>query len=382
MSISAKSHHDWVYYSGYVEDNQSFIVIYPKDIEDAKETKKYELALSPLPPSGPSSKLLRGSFFLVPYSPLHNKFCAHYTVTPQMHKLQQKCVTLKAGDLCINPYPRSGCTWVEHMVSLLLANGRDELLNPATKNSYNPCHPQRPGKILLDVLFHGSPYGTEIGAPWGTYCGQDYPYTLEDVQHMNIHPVINRVFKSHFPVWLAMKGDDGKGPPAPGAKYILMIRDPKDVALSLFRINSCNFQKLGMPFPAFIKLFLDGKTHYAHWTQFHAEWLSLAALYPDQFLILTFEDTLARPRDSIAAMAKFLEIKVDDDVLNKCVLYSSFKHMKERSKSATAEHVHIGKAGGWKQRMNKEMVESFNEMLLDDRLGKYGKMYWVNPETM
>lgn len=382
MDISAESHHDWTYYTGYVEDDQTFIVVYPKGIADSTKNRKCDSTLCPLPPAGSTLKLSRGSFFLVPYTPFHNGLYAQFSITPQMQELQLKHVMLQAGDLCISSYPRSGCTWIEQMVLLLLADGRDELLIPATKNSYNPSHPHLPGKIFIDLLFHGRPPGTEVGAPWGTYCGQGYPYTVEDVQNINIHPVINRFLKSHYPVGLAMKGVDGKGPPAPGAKYILPIRDPKDVAVSLFRVNSCNFQKMGMPFPAFIKLFLDGKSHYGDWAQFHTEWLSLAALHPDQFLILTFENMVARPRYSIAAMAKFLEIKFDDDLLDKCVQYSSFKHMKERSKTATAEHVHVGNAGGWKQHMTKEMVESFNKLVDDESLGEYRKMYWVSPETM
>lgn len=383
MGIPTDSLQDWDYYTGHVEHGRTFVVTFPRTVRKSTETKGATPPPErPAPPAGPVEQLRRGDFFLLPYNQFSGGPHVHFTLTAEMHATQRREVILQKGDVIIGPYPRSGCTWTEHMVSLLLANGRDDFLDPATKNTYNPREPDRPGKVLIDTLFHGQPADVDLCAPWGFVCGQAYPYTVDDVRGMNVHGVVKRVFKTHQPVAMSMKGVDGKGPPAPGAKYIMVVRDPKDVAVSLFRVNSLNLRDLGMQFTPYVKLFLEGKCYLSPWNDYYAEWLALAEEYPDQFLIYTYENALRNPRQVLASIAKFLDLDCSDQVLDLCVRFSSFTHMKERTKSADAEHIHVGKAGGWRDWMSKEMVQAFNDLLDDDRLGKYGKMYQVNVDEL
>lgn len=377
MPIESDHLSDWTYHTNYKEGLHTFVVSH-RVTTDLKPPPQIHHNCS----QNDRPKLIRDDHYLVPYTPMPDHHY-HFTLTPTMHLAQQRRLRHRAGDIVVMPYPRSGCTWLEHMVLLLLVNGDGENLDIAQKNTYNPEFPQRAGKILIDVLYHGLPPGVDVCSPWGTACGQDLTYNDEEIEKMSIHEKYPRVFKSHYPVSMALRGQNGEKPPVPGVKYVMMVRDPKDVVVSLFRVNSLNLQGMGMPFTPFVKLFLDGKTYMPSWATFHAEWLSLARVHPKQILVLTYEGAVREPLETMKRIATFLQLECSDDekVLKRCVDLSSFSYMKEMAKGAKAEHIHVGKAGGWKEWMSKEMVEAFNDMLNDERLGEFGPMYTVDSDV-
>lgn len=116
--------------------------------------------------------------------------------------------------------------------------------------------------------------------------------------------------------------------------------------ISLYRLGAPNLQILGIPFTPFVKLFLKGNSHVPSWTQFHAKWHSLATKYPDQVLVLVFEKALADPSGTITFIAYFLGVDCSDEVMDKCLTYSSFELMNKKSKAAKAKHEYVGTVGG------------------------------------
>lgn len=60
-------------------------------------------------------------------------------------------VKYHSGDILIVSYPKSGTTWLEQCVLLLLHRGDSSLLNPCHKNTYSPYAPGSAGKIWLEA---------------------------------------------------------------------------------------------------------------------------------------------------------------------------------------------------------------------------------------
>lgn len=243
------------------------------------------------------------------------------------------------------------------MVLLVLNGGDPSHLNTAEKNVYNPATPHRSGKVLVEFIFHEEG-DREFAAPWGSLCGQTIPITPQQLEAIPNR----RVFKSHLrPHLLPGLGDSAdclrKGVPPPltekGVKFIHVIRDPKDVAVSLYRVNALNLKQHGFPFVPYIKLFLQGNSLTGeYWPSYIKEWLAFAEENPQNVLILTYEDNLADPGGALQKIATFLNVELTDVQLENCIRFSSFEYMKGASRNAKVEHVHNGIVGDGAQSMS------------------------------
>lgn len=357
---------DWIEYV-YTEKGQKFVVTHLKS----------QTFTTPLAEEGPFHVLSRNGRYLHPYNEIHSANNT-FIVRPEMYAKQRQQLRFRDSDIVICAYPRCGCTWMEQLVLLLLSNGDPSTLNTAKKNVYIPSKPERNGKIFVETMFGSN----DLAAPWGTLVGQDAETTAKDVDTMHHR----RVFKTHYPAHLL----PGLGehpdrlskrlpPPieaVPGVKYIIRTRDPKDVCVSLHRVNALPMDKHGMPFTAYSRLFVNGLI-YEPWNNYMADYLELSKKHPDQFIIVPYEDNRSDPQIWARRVANFLDLDISDDDLSSAVKYSSFNSMKDMSKGAKAEHVHKGKVGGWRELMNEDMVQLYNDMVMDERLGEYGHRYFV-----
>lgn len=267
---------------------------------------------------------------------------------------------------------------MEQLIILVLHKGNPSVLNSSEKNAFNPAHPERFGKVNIDTMYYEGP--GDICSPWDHALGQDRYITAEHLDPIKFC----RLFKSHFPVYLFVgMGEQRKALESRVAlkfdkadvKIVYLIRDPKDVALSHLPLNSLNLEKHGFPFPAYAKLFLEGKVSAGHWGQHTKNWLEVAAQYPEAFLVVTYEDIKEDPEGTARKVANFLNIDLTEGQLQACLHYSSFEVIKDMSKNSHVEHIHKDTVGGWRKRMSPEIVEAFNEMVRKAGLGKYGKKY-------
>lgn len=347
---------------------------------------------TPLSATGPSKKLVRGDGrYLLPLGYFGDAHIMHFQTEAQVRR-QRREIMFRAGDIVVPSYPRSGTTWIEQVLLLILARGDASQLNTRNKNAYNPARPHALGKILVDAALHDANGGgdsgeqgesVDLGYPWGTLCGQDASYTASDIANMPKR----RLFKTHVrPHLLAGMGvaeeelARGVPPPfsVPGVKFVCMIRDPKDVVVSLHRVNFLDCRRHGVPLTPYIKLFLAGKTLTAGlWSQYTREWLELGKQHPGDFLFLTYEENRDNPIDVVRRLSRFIDVQLTEDEVASCVRHSSFDVMKQLSKGAKAEHVHKGAVGDGAKHMNEEMIRAFNDMLSDPGLGSYGTRYMV-----
>jgi len=362
---------DWVI-SDYEEQGQSFLVASKKGVT-------YDKSLAE---EGPYEKLDRNGRYLIPINYAYGSNFAFFTKKEMLDR-QHRELNFKNDDVIIAAYPRAGCTWMEQIVLLVMHRGDPNALDTKTKNTYDPkANPPRNGKVLFETMF-AEKSDVDMAAPWGSLCGQDMGLTKEDIESIPFRRLFKVHYRPHSLPGMSKAPEHGenfvKAPvDVDGVKIILLLRDPKDVALSLIRVNSINLQKGGVPLTPFLKTFLDGKLYSNDWNTYYQEWLDIVNQHPDKFLVIAYEDNITDSVGTIERVAKFLGMDLTEEEKESCRKYSAFGAMKEMSKNSKAEHVHVGKVGAWRDIYTKEVVEAFNEKLRDEKLGSYAERYIVN----
>lgn len=340
--------------------------------------------------SGPHESLQRDGRYLLPYNLQDGRFVTTYTQTSAMLERQRKCFHFRDGDLVVASFPRSGTTWFEQTIMLLLSRGDPDALNTTTKNAYDPSEPHSRGKLCLELLFHDKAKESDVGYPWGNHSGQAVVVTPEQVDHMpsprmfktHLHPFIIPGFGHYSSAKMDRLPDvEGYGK---DVRMVYVIRDPKDVVLSLYRVHLCDMTRHGMPFTAYAKLFLQGENLCGGpWADIVKNYIKLAKLYPRQFKVMTYEENSNDPINAMRDLAEFFGLgQLTEEELERCRRHSSFDAMKSATKGARIQHVHQGKVGTWRDVMSKEMVAAFNDLVSDPELGDYGKRYIVALDTL
>ena len=153
-------------------------------------------------------------------------------------------------------------------------------------------------------------------------------------------------------------------------KVIYVVRDPRDVALSHY-----HFQRKRKVLAdsdriePFVRRFVAGGTSsYGSWGENVAGWLATRNGSAG-FLLVRYEDMLAKPNDELARVASFLSITADAAQIHQAVQRSSADEMRsmERNQahlwSTTKDtrqdipFVREAKAGGWKSELPQISID-------------------------
>lgn len=106
-------------------------------------------------------------------------------------------------------------------------------------------------------------------------------------------------------------------------RFIVVHREGMDVAVSFYHQQK-NYNDPNLKFEDFIKSFLKGKS----WFKFSSEWFrnknNLTVLY------VKYENLLHNKRNEINRIVEFLNLKVNDDQVDRAIHFSSFEYMKEK----------------------------------------------------
>lgn len=195
----------------------------------------------------------------------------------------------KPGDVFILTYPKCGTTWMQNIVLQIFRKGK-ELENPRD-------------------FFRVSPFIDAFGN-----------------QSIKSMPRPG-VFKTHLPYNHTQH--------SPDAKYVIVLRNPKDCCVSFFHHAKMNvgFGFWDGEFDDFFELFMAGEVEYDDYFDHLMSW------YPyrkeDHIFFTTYEDMKKDTKDVVLKLAEFLgqeyvdAIDRDNNVLSNILHFSSFDYMKK-----------------------------------------------------
>lgn len=187
---------------------------------------------------------------------------------------------VRPDDIFISSYPRSGTTWMQYILHLLL-------------------RPEQGFDHISQV------------APWFERSLAVGALTAADLEALPSP----RVYKSHLPYrWLPR-----------GARYVYVVRDGRDVAVSYYHFYRSHLRYDG-DFDRFYRRFLRGRVQYRSWFKHVAAWE--AERDNPRVLFLRYEELRARPDEALDRLVAFLDLAVSPGRRAEVLERSSFEQMK------------------------------------------------------
>ncbi|XP_075047315.1 sulfotransferase 2B1-like [Mixophyes fleayi] len=194
-------------------------------------------------------------------------------------------------DVYIVTYPKSGTNWMIEILSLLRTKGDPTWCNTVP---------------------------IWLRSPWyETLEGQSQ---IKDV-------IVPRVLTSHLPFHIFAKSFFTSK-----AKIIYILRNPKDILVSLFHFSKIlclykdpeNFQEL-------FEDFLQGNVLYNSWFDHVKGWMQMKD--NNKFFFITYEELHEDLRSSVVRICEFLGKDLDESQIDLVVKHASFNAMKENKMS-------------------------------------------------
>jgi hypothetical protein len=235
-------------------------------------------------------------------------------------------------DIYVVTYPKSGTSWTKQIVKLIKSNGVDEV--PTSSSS-----------VAADEFM-----------PWMEEAGME--------KCLNIQPP--RAFKSHSN-YKMMPGPEPANSPA---KYIYVVRNPKDTAVSLYH-HTKGFKVYGFDgsWDFFFEHFLDGKVSHGLWFDHVLSWWKYKDA--DNILFLKYEDMKKDLPKAIEIIASFIGYKLEPQVMDSIAEQCSFQSMKENSAcnyvnaprwENSQPFIRKGVVGDWKSYFTEDQNRRFDEL--------------------
>ena len=269
-------------------------------------------------------------------------------LTPERWE-QLKHFPLRSDDVFIATYPKCGTTWVQQMVKLLRNGGQGD-------------------SVKLDRSI-----------PWLEILESDMGKILRYTSDMATSPDVlsPRAFKSHFPYEFV----PGGLPHTTSAKYIYVMRNPKDACVSLWHHRKMSGDSV--PWDQHLSDTLSEKCLYGTWFDHVLGWWKHK--YAPNILFIKYEDIVSDPRAAVQSVAEFIGIEeITEELLCNVIQNSSFANMKEdptcnyswlvgqdKPFSKEEKFFRKGKVGNWKEYFSPDENKRFDE-LFQEKLGDTG----------
>ncbi|KAE8594061.1 hypothetical protein XENTR_v10019433 [Xenopus tropicalis] len=249
-------------------------------------------------------------------------------------------------DVYIVTYPKSGTNWLIEILSLIKKDADPNWVNSV-------------------VIW--------LRSPWiETKEGQQQ---IKDVSRP-------RVLTSHLPFHIFPKSFFTSK-----AKIIYVMRNPKDIFVSLFFFAKiiCHY-KDPESFEQYLEDFLQGNILYNSWFDHVKGWMQMKD--NSNFFIVTYEELHQDLRGCITRICKFIGKELDDAKIDLIAKHSSFEVMKENKMSnyslGTKEFIdhtkgsfmRKGMAGDWKNHFTVAQSEHFDRVYQEKMKDLNVKFFW------
>jgi hypothetical protein len=250
-----------------------------------------------------------------------------------------------SGDVFVCTYPKCGTTWTQYMVYLLL---------------------RRRAITESESLGEYFPHLEEVGAPVVAKLPQP------------------RMIKTHLSLDMT--------PYSPAAKYILVIRNPFDCAVSFYH-HTRGFPKhydfQDGRFDVFVECFIAGDVDFGDYFDHLVPWVGAADR--DNVLLLTYESLKADTVKELSKLAEFLggdaaKTAEDAAVLDWVVRESSIASMQKGQSRWASERpegspfVRKGVVGDWRDRFDPDQARALAAKFRERTLGTPAAGLW--PEIL
>jgi len=240
------------------------------------------------------------------------------------------------NDVFIVTYPRSGTTWMEQIIHLLLNNG------------------EQGSKLLGDAV------------PWV----ETLPNRPQGFKKFLEEMTGRRCFTSHLPYPL-MPGIRNSA-----ARFVYVARNPKDVAVSTYYHDQSKHGYDGSREEHF-KLFVDGKVMFGAYFDHVLPWWE-ASERAGNILFIKYEDMKRDLRAVISQLGSFLQIKVGKELIDRVIERSSFRNMAANKQTnlnwvpqrqGVPGHFRKGGVGDWRNHFTAEQNKMYDALYLKKMAG-------------
>ena len=182
----------------------------------------------------------------------------------------RKCATLplRETDVFVCSFPKSGTTWMQHIVHTLATDGESPLPH----------------------ISDACPF-FEVDRTWAI---GDEPVLAEVVQS-NHEKISRRIFNTHLR-WCMMPRDHA------GARYVYMTRRAVDACVSFYHHLSHQAEEDGGfagTQAEFVKEWTEGRAPFGSWSAHLRSWVGEAAPSDARVLVVSYEDLRADPRAQV-----------------------------------------------------------------------------------
>ncbi|ROL41183.1 Sulfotransferase family cytosolic 2B member 1 [Anabarilius grahami] len=253
-------------------------------------------------------------------------------------------------DTVIVTYPKSGTTWMQEILSLVLSKG-DPTIAQTQPNWAR--------------------------APWLEQ------YYSPDVLNASKGP---RIITTHLPYRLlapALKQSK--------AKVIYVARNLKDVSVSYYHFhNVAKFLPDQGTFSEFLNAFLEGSVHYGSWFDHVKGWTSHSKDIQN-FLYVTYEEMWQDLHGALQKVSRFLQCPLTEDELIRAQKHCSFNSMKENAMvnytlipqeimdHSKGKFMRKGKVGDWKNIFTEEQSFLVDDVYSSQMADSSLKFLWECP---
>jgi len=199
-------------------------------------------------------------------------------------------------DVFVMTYAKSGTNWMMQIAHQLIYHGKGE----------------------YDHLHEVVPWPDTVIMPGFM---KKYAIPLEEATHWKQSPEQKRVIKTHFNWDLLPHSND--------ARYIAVIRDPKDVFVSNYLFVRDRVYGRGMPsVDTWFDLYMSASFPLGgSWAVNTAGYW--AERHRPNVLVLSFKSMKCDLRGTVVKVADFLNIRASDELVNEVCRLSSFDYMKQ-----------------------------------------------------